>query len=67
MKYRRIAKLVVIILSLTVVWFATVDKSWFLEGCYDCQYQGDILEYRVFGVAVHKTGNEYHHSAGLVG
>ena len=29
-----------------VLWFVTVDKSWFIETCPECHWDADVTEYR---------------------
>lgn len=59
LKRRLIASIIVLPLII-IVWFSTVDKSFFMEGCNDCIYSNAIIAYRVFGISVYEQSDLRH-------
>jgi hypothetical protein len=50
-----------IIVLLIAFWFLGVDRSWFVEGCKDCNFHRDVREYRILGIPIiRKIVHEYH-------
>ena len=63
-KQRRWRICLAVSLVAVVLWFLVVDKSLFLEGCYDCQCIKNVVEYRVFGVRAF-SGEQFDHVSNL--
>jgi hypothetical protein len=57
---------VVAFMAICATWFLALDKSHFTEGCDDCYYQKDIIQYRIFSVPFHETTTEQHAPVELV-
>lgn len=51
-------KLLLSLVATMAVWFVAVDRSVYVEGCYDCGTTWDVFEYRLFGVPLIKSGSE---------
>ena len=49
-----------LILVIVLLWFAGVDKSWFVEDCRGCGYSADILQYRVFTFPLYEIRRDYY-------
>lgn len=60
MKKRRVIILPLIVILSIALWFLGVDKSWFVEGCEDCNFNRDVVQYRIFGIPIHEIVREYH-------
>ena len=54
MRKRRVISLIVIIILLIGLWFLGVDRSWFVEGCEDCNFSRDIIQYRIFSIPIYE-------------
>ena len=50
------------ILLLIFLWFFCFDRSIFLEGCEDCLFRKEIIQYRIFSIPIHEKVLD-HHSA----
>ena len=60
MKKRRIAILLLVVILSVVLWFLGIDRSWFVEGCDDCNFTRDVVQYRILGIPIHEIVREYH-------
>lgn len=58
MKGRRAIILGFLVCGLAILWFVGVDRSWFIEGCEDCLFHRDIVQYRIFGIPIHERSDE---------
>ncbi len=52
-------KIAALIVLLPFVWFAAVDRSWFVEDCPDCEFGRDIVQYRILTIPVREEIDEY--------
>ena len=50
---------IALIISLTALWFVAVEKSWYIEGCQNCYFQSYVFRYKVFGITIHQTTQQY--------
>lgn len=58
-KTKRFFISIFIIIALIIIWFAGIEKSCYIEGCSDCIYQANVIRYRIFGITVHQSTEEY--------
>jgi hypothetical protein len=59
-----LARLPVLAIGLTGLWFVAVEKSAYVDQCLDCDYLGYVLQYKVVGVVV--SEKTYHNSQSLI-
>jgi hypothetical protein len=43
---------------LCILWFISVDWSWFEHHCPDCGYRKSVAQYRIFAIPVHEQTHE---------
>ena len=58
MKRKKLIR-VACVLSLGVIWFVTVDWSWFVHDCPDCGHGQDITQYRFLTIPFHERVYEF--------
>lgn len=55
---RRLIGVGVVVVAV-MAWFVCVDWSWFVEGCPNCGFGRDVVQYRVCGIVVREETKEF--------